>query len=142
MNERATGASMAGPLGGIIEAILILGILATMAMGLALATGGAPAGADPAFAAKGGKGANALLATSCTVDGTVVTATALPTDQVINFFVTTASGKTGWVLGWTDDGSWSEPVPAATGPTTYEFASRTWGPMGTHYTVFSSCSTG
>ena len=76
----------------------------------------------------------------CTVSGNVVSATGLPTDQVINFMVTDASGTKGWVLGFTDDGTWSVNVPAQNGPTTYEFVSKTWGPNGSKYTVFSSCS--
>ncbi len=76
----------------------------------------------------------------CTVSGNVVSATGLPTDQVINFMVTNSSGTTGWVLGFTADGNWSVNVPASSGPTTYQFVSRTWGPNGSKYTVFSSCS--
>ena len=91
-----------------------------------------------------GKGANNQAAANagCSVDGTTVTATGLPTDQVLNFMVTDASGTTGWVLGWTDTGSWSEPVDARSGSTTYEFTSKTWGPNGSKYTVFASCSAG
>ncbi len=76
----------------------------------------------------------------CTVAGNVVSATSLPTDQLINFMVTDGSGTKGWVLGFTDDGTWSVNVPAQNGPTTYEFVSKTWGPNGSKYTVFSSCS--
>jgi len=76
----------------------------------------------------------------CTVSGNVVSATGLPTDQVINFMVTDPSGTTGWVLGFTNDGNWSVNVPTRNGPTTYQFVSRTWGPNGSKYTVFSSCS--
>ena len=50
------------------------------------------------------------------------------------------AGTWGWVLGFTPDGAWSVSVPATNGPTTYQFVSRTWGPNGTHYTVFASCS--
>ena len=91
---------------------------------------------------RGGGSAGGTTATTagCTVDGQVVTGTALPTDQVLNFFVTDSTGSKGWVLGWTDSGSWSEPVPARSGTTTYEFASKTWGPGGTKYTVFASCT--
>ena len=77
---------------------------------------------------------------SCTVSGSVVAASGLPTDQVINFLVNDNAGTWGWVLGFTTDGAWSTSVPAANGPTTYQFVSRTWGPNGTHYTVFASCS--
>lgn len=75
----------------------------------------------------------------CTVAGNVVSATGLPTGQVINFLVTDASGTRGWVLGFTADGTWSVAVPAQNGPTTYQFVSRTWGPNGSKYVVYSSC---
>jgi hypothetical protein len=77
---------------------------------------------------------------SCTVSGSVVEGSGLPTDQVINFLVTDNVGTWGWVLGYTTDGTWSVSVPVATGPTTYQFVSRTRGPNGTRYTVFASCS--
>src|SRR5438128_10158084 len=77
---------------------------------------------------------------SGTVSGSVVEGSGLPTDQVINFLVTDTVGTWGWVLGYTTDGTWSVSVPAATGPTTYQFVSRTRGPNGTHYTVFAACS--
>jgi hypothetical protein len=77
---------------------------------------------------------------SCSVSGNVVSATGLPTGEVINFMVTDASGTRGWVLGFTDDGTWNVYVPAPDGATTYEFASRTWGPNGSKYDVFASCS--
>jgi hypothetical protein len=75
----------------------------------------------------------------CTVSGNVVSAAGLPTGQVINFLITDAGGTYGWVLGATEDGTWSVTVPAQRGPTTYQFVSRTWGPNGSKYTVFSSC---
>lgn len=77
---------------------------------------------------------------SCTVAGSVVNATGLPTDEVVNFMVTDNTGTTGWVLGFTTDGNWSVAVPTATGPTSYQFVSRTWGPNGTHYTIFATCA--
>lgn len=95
--------------------------------------------AAPAFAGKGG-GKPASTIAGCSVSGNVVSATALPTGQLINFMVSDASGTSGWVLGYTTDGSWSVDVPARSGPTTYEFASTTWGPNGSKYNVFSSCS--
>lgn len=98
------------------------------------------AAASPAVAGKGGgKGANASAAL-CSVADNTVHADGLPTDQVVNFMVTDSSGTSGWVLGFTDDGSWSVPVASPNGPTTYEFVSRTWGPGGSHYTTFASCS--
>ena len=96
--------------------------------------------ASPAVAGKGGgKGANASVA-PCSVADNTVHADGLPTDQVVNFMVTDSSGTSGWVLGFTDDGSWSVPVSSPNGPTTYEFVSRTWGPGGSHYTTFATCS--
>jgi hypothetical protein len=108
--------------------------------------------ATPAIAGKGGNGngggnsgngggGNVTAPTgSCTVAGSVVTATGLPTDELVNFMVTAASGSWSWVMGYTVDGNLSVNVPAPNGPTTYEFASRTWGPDGSKYTVFASCS--
>ena len=78
-------------------------------------------------------------AAACSVDGNTVSATGLPLDVVINFFVTDSTGKTGWVLGMSD-GWWNVEVPTANGPTTYEFASKTWGNNGENYTVYASCS--
>jgi hypothetical protein len=77
---------------------------------------------------------------SCAVSGTVVNATGLPVGEVINFMVTDSSGARGWVLGYTDDGTWSVSVPTPIGPTTYQFVSRTSGPNGTKYTISASCS--
>lgn len=99
--------------------------------------------AGTALAAKGGNGNSPHgIVSPCTVSGNVVTGTALPTDQVLNFMVTEDGYTWGWVLGFAGaEGTWGVPVPERHGPTTYEFASRTWGPNGTKYTVFSSCST-
>ena len=94
----------------------------------------------PAHVAKGRGGHTTAVTFPCTVAGNVVSGSGLPTDEVINFMVTDASGTSGWVLGFTPDGTWTVNVPAATGPTTYEFASRTFGPNGSKYTVFQSCS--
>ena len=58
----------------------------------------------------------------------------------MNFMVTDSSGTTGWVIGYTDDGTRSIDVPDRTGPTTYEFAGVTYGKDGTKYNVFASCS--
>jgi hypothetical protein len=91
-----------------------------------------------ALAAKGGR--NAAATAPCTVSSNVVYGTGLPTDQVINFMITNASGTSGFVLGYTHDGNWSVYVPAPNGPTTYEFVSRTYGPDGSKYNVFQSCS--
>lgn len=77
----------------------------------------------------------------CTIAGNVVTATGLPTGPVINFMISDSSGTTGWVLGVSDTGTWSVDVPAPNGPTTYQFVSKTWGPDGSKYDVYSSCST-
>ena len=98
--------------------------------------------AGTTLAAKGGNGGNPNReATACQVDGNVVSTTGLPTYEVINFMVTDASGTTGWVLGITWEGWWTLTVPERSGPTTYEFVSRTYGPNGTKYRVYSSCST-
>jgi hypothetical protein len=91
----------------------------------------------PTLAAKGG---NKRGDPPCTISGSTVSASGLPTDQVINFMISDNSGTSGWVLGYTSDGNWSVSVPAANGATTYEFASRTWGPNGSKYTTFASCS--
>lgn len=100
---------------------------------------------SPALADKGGngngngQGHNGDPApASCTVSGNVVSAVGLPTDEVINFLISDASGTWGWVLGMSD-GTWSVEVSAPNGPTTYEFVSRTWGPNGSKYDVFASC---
>ena len=93
------------------------------------------------FAAKGGNNGNSNREpATCQIDGNVVSTTGLPTHEVINFMVTNSNGTTGWVLGITWEGWWSLTVPPPSGPTTYEFASRTWGPNGSKYSVFSSCS--
>jgi hypothetical protein len=94
--------------------------------------------AAPALAAKPG-GKNTGLAASCTVSGNVVSAVGLPTNQLINFMVVDASGTSGWVLGYTSNGTWSLSVPSPNGATTYQFASTTSGPGGSKYTVFASC---
>jgi hypothetical protein len=99
---------------------------------------------SPALAGKGGNGNGhgsdaGPARASCSVSGSVVSATGLPTDQVINFMVNDSSGNWGWVLGMSD-GSWSVSVPAQSGPTTYQFVSKTWGPDGSKYDVFASCS--
>ncbi len=102
--------------------------------------------AAPAIAGKGGNGngngngPGERASGSCSVSGNVVTGTGLPTDEVINFMVTDSGGTWGWVLGYTDTGTWAVTVPAPNGATTYEFASRTWGPNGSKYTVYASCS--
>lgn len=98
--------------------------------------------AGTTLAARGGNGGNPnRTATACDVDGNVVSTTGLPTYEVINFMVTDSSGTRGWVLGITWEGWWTLTVPERSGPTTYEFVSRTYGPSGTKYDVFSTCST-
>ncbi len=96
----------------------------------------------PTTAFAGGKHGsnNGAQAISCSVSGSTVTASGLPTDQLVNFMVTTSAGTTGWVLGYTPDGAWSVNVPAVSGSTTYQFVSRTSGSDGSKYTVFASCS--
>ena len=115
------------------QALLEGGLIAVLVGGLIVGT---------AFGAKGGKGNgnNALAVTACQVDGNVVSAGGLPTNEVINFMVTDSSGTWGWVLGLTDGDYWKTTVPDRTGPTTYEFASRTFGNNGTKYHTYASCS--
>jgi hypothetical protein len=72
--------------------------------------------------------------------GNVVEASDLATDTVLNFFVTDAGGKNGRVLGITWSGTWSVTVPDRTSPTTYEFASTTFGKNGSKYRVYASCT--
>ena len=99
--------------------------------------------AGTTLAAKGGNGGgnpHRPVAT-CSIAGDLVSTTGLPTDEVVNFMVTDSNGTWGWVLGVAGpSGAWDNvAVPDRTGPTTYEFVSRTWGPGGTKYSVFSSC---
>ena len=98
----------------------------------------------PALAEKGGNGNGNSPGNretgSCSVSDSVVTATGLPTNEVINFLVSDATGTGGWVLGFTGDGTWSEAVAPPNGATVYSFVSRTWGPDGSKYTVYASCS--
>jgi hypothetical protein len=115
-------------LGALTEGVMLSLIVVAMVSGTTMAGRGK------------GAGHQAVANAGCAVDGATVTGTGLPTDQVLNFMVTDGSGTTGWVLGWTDTGTWSEPVPARSGSTTYEFASKTWGPSGSKYTVFASCT--
>jgi hypothetical protein len=98
-------------------------------------------GASPALADRGGRPHTAVAPSgACSVSGGVVSAVGLPTDEVVNFLVTDDSGTSGWVLGFTADGTWNVSVPAASGATSYRFVSRTWGPHGSKYEVFASCA--
>jgi hypothetical protein len=106
-------------------------ITATLAI-----TGALFAISSPAMA---GKQVHSASTTSCSVSGNLVSATGLPTDQVINFMLTDSSGTTGWVLGQASDGTAYVTVPDQHGPTTYAFVSRTWGANGSKYNVFASC---
>jgi hypothetical protein len=99
---------------------------------------------SPAIATK----PHALSASSCSVSSDVVTATGLPSDQVVNFMITDSNGTTGFVLGTTTTGGWSvnvsdllasRGISALSGPASYQFVSQTWGPNGSKYTVFASC---
>jgi hypothetical protein len=94
----------------------------------------------PAFAYRGDHGHQGVAPASCWASNGTVSAVGLPTDQVINFMITNASGNWGWVLGFTDDGTWNVSVPAANSATTYQFVSRTRGPNGSKYDVFASCA--
>ena len=97
------------------------------------------AAASTALAGRGSGGKTSPVPASCTASGGLVQAKGLPTDQVINFMVTTASNSTGWVLGFTPDGTWSVYTPTASG-STFQFVSKTSGPGGSRYDVFASCS--
>lgn len=97
--------------------------------------------ATPALAAKGGKVKTTQTVGSCsTATPGLVVPEGLPTGEVINFLIHDATGTTGWVLGFSDDGNWTVSVPPANGPTTYEFVSRIQDKAGTRYTVFASCT--
>ena len=93
-------------------------------------------------ASAGTRARTAAKAAGCTVSGNVVAATGLPEGVVLNFMVSDAAGTSGWGLGYTFDGTgeWSVTVPDRTGPTTYEFASTTFGKDGSKYYVYASCS--
>jgi hypothetical protein len=39
------------------------------------------------------------------VSGNTVQGSGLPTDAVLNFFLTDADGKKGWALGYSEDGT-------------------------------------
>jgi hypothetical protein len=99
--------------------------------------------AAPAMSGKdgngNGNGNGGRESGSCTVDGTVVYGTGLPNWELMNFMVTDASGTSGWVIGFTDDGTRTIDVPDRTGPTTYEFTGETRGPDGSKYDVYASC---
>ena len=97
------------------------------------------AAASSALAGKGNGGKSSPALASCTASGGLVQAKGLPTDQVINLMVTTASGTTGWVLGFTPDGTWSVYTPTTSGAT-FQFVSKTWGAGGSKYDVFASCT--
>jgi hypothetical protein len=93
-----------------------------------------------ALAGRGGTKGNDPARSSCSASANLVQASGLPTDQVINFLITDSSGTTGWVLGYTSDGTFATSVPTPNGPTTYAYVSRTWGNDGSKYTIFASCS--
>lgn len=77
---------------------------------------------------------------TCVVDGTMVYATGLPTNELLNFWITEVDGSThGWVLGQTYVGSWSVEVPERDALTKYEFISKQWGKDGKRYDVYAAC---
>ncbi|MDH3307745.1 MAG: hypothetical protein OEO77_09545 [Acidimicrobiia bacterium] len=110
-----------------------LGLIATFALLAMLVVA-------PASAGNRGKGHGAIAATTarCWVEGSVVHVVDLPSDELINFMVTDASGTNGWVLGTSS--WWNVDVPEREGPTTYAFVSRTWGKDGSKYKTFTACS--
>jgi hypothetical protein len=80
---------------------------------------------------------------TCTYSDGVVYGTGLPTDTLINFFITDASGRTGVVYGYTVDGTAQEPVPTPTVPTVYDYGSVTRGPSGDYkFWVYAECAAG
>jgi len=81
---------------------------------------------------------------TCTYSNGVVSGVDLPTDAVINFFVTDASGRTGWIYGYAaSDGTAWQDVSAPTTPTTYDFGSVTRGPSDDYkFWVYAECTGG
>jgi hypothetical protein len=121
----------------LIIAVLALAIAAPAIAG----KGGNGNGGNGGGGNGGGGGGNDVTASgSCSVNGNVVDGTNLPNWTLMNFMVTDSSGTTGWVVGYTDDGTRSINVPDRTGATTYEFAGVTYGKDGAKYDVFASCS--
>lgn len=114
----------------------ILGAAAEAAL-ITLLTFGLVGG--PAVAGQG-KGAGHRASSACLVEGGVVTAEGLPTDEVINFMLTDEAGAQGWVLGMAWEGTWQVHVPERKSSTTYEFVSRTYGNAGSKYRVFAACT--
>jgi hypothetical protein len=93
-----------------------------------------------AFAGGHGNGnSNREASATCRVEGNMVISESLPVDALLNFMVTDADGKTGWVLGRTSSGYWAVGVPDRTSHTTYEFVGRTYGKNGAKYRVYASC---
>ena len=103
-------------------------LVAAAAIAGALSVAGSPAQA-----------AKSPVPSSCTISGSTVSATGLPTDQVINFLISDHTGTWGWVVGYSSNGSLAVSIPSPNGPSTYMFTSKTWGPNGSKYTVFASC---
>ena len=54
--------------------------------------------------------------------------------------VTSETETWGWVLGVTDTGTMTVKVPDRSGPTSYEFVSRTYGRDGRKYETFATCA--
>jgi hypothetical protein len=120
---------------------LIIAVLALAIAAPAIADRGGNGNGNGGGGNGGASGGNNVTAAgSCSVDGNVVTGTGLPNWELMNFMVTDSSGTTGWVLGYTDDGTYSVQVPDRDGATTYEFASETRGRDGSRYDVFASCN--
>jgi hypothetical protein len=119
---------------------LIIAVLALAIAAPAIAGKGNGNGNGGGGSGGGGNGNNVTASGSCSVDGNVVYGTGLPNWTLMNFMVTDSSGTSGWVLGYTDDGTLNVAVPDRTGSTTYEYAGVTYGKDGTKYAVFASCS--
>ena len=127
----------------LIIAVVALALAAPAFSGKGGNAGGNGNGGGNAGNNGGGSGGGGNVtppSASCSVDGNVVTGTNLPNWTLMNFMITDSSGTTGWVIGYTDDGTRAIDVPDRTGPTTYEFAGETYGKDGAKYAVFASCS--
>jgi len=79
---------------------------------------------------------------STAAGGGVVTASGLPTETVVNFFMhdNVTGDQSGWVLGITHDGNWSVNVPVPTHSSTYDFVSKTYGKNGSKYNIYAECT--
>jgi hypothetical protein len=77
---------------------------------------------------------------TCSYSNGYVHGSGLPTDQVVNFTKSDASGSSAWAVGYTSDGTADVYVGTPNGAATYQYISKTWGANGSKYTVFASCT--